>query len=153
MSFGGHAAMAHITYYTKLGCLTSAKQVEILRKAGHQVEICDLLAHCWEPEELTSYFGELPVQAWFNPNSPRVKAGEIDPAAHDATAALELMLSDHLLIRRPLMESGGTRMCGFDPGKVHAWVGFDAPEEAISRSAEFQTCSQPAASDAPKVCP
>ena len=36
--------MAVITYYTKLGCQTSAKQVEILRDAGHQVEIRDLLA-------------------------------------------------------------------------------------------------------------
>ena len=145
--------MALITYYTKLGCLTSAKQVEILRKAGHQVEVCDLLARSWTAEELTSYFGGLPVEAWFNPNSPRVKAGEIVPRAYRSAAALELMLSDHLLIRRPLMESGGTRMCGFDPAKVHAWVGFDAPEEAISRSAEFQTCSHPAASEDEKVCP
>ena len=145
--------MALITYYTKLGCLTSAKQVEILQKAGHQVDVRDLLAQPWTAEELTSYFGDLPVQAWFNPNSPRVKDGEIDPAAYDANAALELMLSDHLLIRRPLMESGGIRLCGFDPVKVHAWVGFDAPEDAISRSAEFQTCSQPGPDDAPKVCP
>ena len=89
--------MALITYYTKLGCLTSAKQVEILQKAGHQVDVRDLLAQPWTAEELTSYFGDLPVQAWFNPNSPRVKDGEIDPAAYDANAALELMLSDHLL--------------------------------------------------------
>jgi nitrogenase-associated protein len=145
--------MALITYYTKQGCMTSAKQVDMLREAGHQVEIRDLLAHPWTPEELTSYFGELPVQAWFNPNSPRVKAGEIDPAAYDRAEALQLMLTDHLLIRRPLMESGGSRRCGFDPAKVHAWVGLAAPEEAIARSSELQTCSQPGPSDLPKVCP
>ena len=145
--------MALITYYTKLGCMTAAKQVEMLRKAGHQVEILDLLSHGWTPEELTSYFGDLPVEMWFNANSPRVKSGEIDPSAYDAAGALELMLTDHLLIRRPLMESGGSRMCGFDPARVHAWVGFDAPEEAISRSAELQTCSQPKVNDDPKACP
>ena len=144
--------MALITYFTKIGCLTSAKQVELLRGAGHQVEVHDLLAHHWEPEELTSYFGALPVEGWFNPNSPRVKSGEIDPAAYDAAAALELLLSDHLLIRRPLMESSGARICGFDPAKVHDWVGLDSPEEAIARSSEFQTCSHPA-SEEPKVCP
>jgi nitrogenase-associated protein len=144
--------MANITYYTKLGCLTSAKQVETLRKAGHLVEVCDLLAHPWTSDELISYFDDLPVAARFNPNSPRVKAGEIDPDAYDSAAALELMLADHLLIRRPLMESGGTRMCGFDPAKVHAWVGLDAPEEAIARSAEFQTCSHPAPSATEKTC-
>ena len=145
--------MALITYYTKLGCMTSAKQVEMLRKAGHQVEIRDLLSHSWNMEELTSYFGDLQVEMWFNSNSPRVKSGEIDPAAYHAAGALELMLADHLLIRRPLMESGGTRMCGFDPARVHAWVGFDAPEEVFSRSAEFQTCSQPKVNDDPRTCP
>ena len=142
--------MASITYYTKLGCLTSAKQVELLRQAGHEVDVRDLLVHHWKPEELSSYFGDLPVEKWFNPNSPRVKSAEIDPSVFDAAGALELMLADHLLIRRPLMEANETRMCGFDPAKVHVWVGLAAPEAAISRSAEFQTCSQPATR---KVCP
>ena len=143
--------MALITYYTKLGCLTSAKQVEILQQSGHRVKVRDLLAHPWTAEELTGYFGTLPVAGWFNPNSPRVKSGEIDPAAYGPAAALELMLADHLLIRRPLMESGGTRACGFDPAAVHAWVGLDAPEEAIARRAEFQTCSHPVAGT--EICP
>jgi nitrogenase-associated protein len=145
--------MAVITYYTKLGCQTAAKQVAVLRQAGHQVEIKDLLVHPWSADELTSYFGDLPVEAWFNPASPRVKSGEIDPAAYQASAALQLMLADHLLIRRPLMESGGTRSCGFDPAKVHAWVGLAEPEKEIGRSAEFATCSQPETPDKTQVCP
>ena len=142
--------MATITYYTKSGCLTSAKQVELLRQAGHQVEVMDLLAHDWQPEELSAYFGQLPVERWFNPNSPRVKSGEIDPKGHDAAGAMKLLTADHLLIRRPLMISGGTRMCGFDPVLVHAWVGLAAPAEALSRSAELQSCSQPSAK---QICP
>ncbi|GFO70304.1 hypothetical protein GMLC_38830 [Geomonas limicola] len=144
--------MATITYFTKLGCQTAAKQVEALRQAGHQVEVRDLLAEPWDAAQLTSYFGDLPVAQWFNPNSPRVKAGEIDPAAYDAAAALELMRADHLLIRRPLMESGGTRMCGFDPARVHAWIGFSNPEEVLPRAKEFQTCSHPASEPLPR-CP
>ena len=31
--------MADITYYTKLGCLTSTKQIDLLRQSGHEVEI------------------------------------------------------------------------------------------------------------------
>ncbi|HIJ88484.1 MAG TPA: arsenate reductase family protein [Desulfuromonadales bacterium] len=134
--------MAFIVYYTKLGCLTSAKQVDLLRQSGHEVEVRDLLAHPWLPAELTSYFGDKPVQLWFNPNSPRVKSGEIDPTAYTSAAALSLMLEDHLLIRRPLMESGGQRVCGFEPATVHAWVGLASPEEAIADSAHFQVCSQ-----------
>jgi nitrogenase-associated protein len=144
--------MACITYFTKLGCATSTKQVDLLRQSGHEVEVRNLLEHSWSPEELLTYFGDMPVKLWFNPNSPRVKSGEIDPNAYDSLSALGLMLEDHLLIRRPLMESDGTRMCGFDPASVHAWVGLDSPEEAISNSANFQTCSQPSSSAEPAKC-
>ena len=83
--------MAQIIFYTKLGCSTSAKQVALLEQSGHQVEVRDLLAHTWSAEELTSYFGEMPVDAWFNPNSPRVKSGEIDPGSFDCKDALAAM--------------------------------------------------------------
>ena len=145
--------MAYIIYYTKLGCLTSAKQVDLLHQSGHEVEVRDLLSHPWQSEELISYFGDMPVKLWFNPNSPRVKSGEIDPSAYDSADALNLMREDHLLIRRPLMESGGIRICGFDPVKVHAWVGLISPDEAISRSADFQTCSQPSSTSESAECP
>jgi nitrogenase-associated protein len=145
--------MAQIKYFTKPGCLTSAKQVDLLRQSGHEVEISDLLKYPWSPEELILYFGDMPVKLWFNPNSPRVKSGEIEPASYDATDALNLMLEDHLLIRRPLMESGGVRICGFDPEKVHAWVGLSSPEDAISRSSDFQTCSQPPSTTESEKCP
>jgi nitrogenase-associated protein len=145
--------MSKIVYYTKFGCMTSAKQMDLLRQSGHEIEVHDLLEHPWQPEELLNYFGDLPVKLWFNPNSPRVKSGEIDPSVYDSVAALNLMLEDHLLIRRPLMESDGTRMCGFDPAKVHAWVGLVTPEEAISNSSNFQTCSQPTLSVEPTKCP
>jgi len=58
--------MAHITFFTKIGCLTSSKQIDLLRQSGHDVEVLDLLARQWSVEELKSYFGELPVKLWFN---------------------------------------------------------------------------------------
>jgi hypothetical protein len=71
---------------------------------------------------------------------------------YDSSAALKLMLEDHLLIRRPLMEAGVRRMCGFDPSTVHEWIGLSSPDEAISNSAQYQTCSQPASADVPAQC-
>ena len=135
--------MAHITYFTKPGCLTSGKQVDLLRQSGHEVEVRDLLSHPWEPEELISYFGEMPVKLWFNPNSPRVKSGEIDPSAYDSAAALNLMREDHLLIRRPLMGSGGIRVCGFDPVKIHAWVGLSAAGLKTGADEDYTSCLKP----------
>lgn len=144
--------MAYITFYTKPGCATAAKQLELLRRSGHSVEVHDLITHPWAAVELMSYFGEMPVDLWFNPNSPRVKSGEIDPLCYDTSTALKLMQEDHLLIRRPLMESRGMRLCGFDPAKVHTMVGLIFPAEAVAMSADFQTCSQPAASTGSATC-
>jgi nitrogenase-associated protein len=139
--------MAHIIFYTKSGCTTSARQVELLRQSSHEVEVRDLLAHPWQPEELLAYFDDLPVAFWFNPNSPRVKSGEIDPLAYGPTAALTLMQADHLLIRRPLMAAGGKRLCGFDPATVHEWVGLKTSDFGE----DLTSCSQPAAD--PQQCP
>ncbi len=145
--------MADIIYYTKIGCITSTKQVNLLRQSGHQVEVRDLLEHPWQPEELLSYFGDRPVKLWFNPNSPRIKSGEIDPSAYHAAAALEMMQGDHLLIRRPLMISGDRKICGFDPETLHAWIGLSSPEEAIARSGDLQSCSHPPTPGEPPACP
>jgi nitrogenase-associated protein len=143
--------MAHITFYTKLGCVTSAKQIDLLIQSGHEVKVCDLLAHPWTEKELTSYFGEMPVETWFNDKSPRVKSGEIAPAAYGREGALTLMLADHLLIRRPLMESGGTQLCGFDPATVHAWVGLGESICERSSTEDYSSCSLPAA-NTPQQC-
>jgi nitrogenase-associated protein len=136
--------MAQIKFFTKLGCATAAKQIELLEQSGHQVEVCDLLSHPWTADELTAYFGDLPVLEWFNEKSPRVKTGEIDPAAYDCEGALTLMLSDHLLIHRPLMESGGKRLCGFAPEIVHAWVGLGTTVYQQSSAVDYNGCSQAA---------
>ena len=135
--------MALITFFTKPGCTTSAKQVALLEQSGHEVEVRDLLAYPWTGEELSSFFGEMPVEAWFNEKSPRVKSGEIVPTAYDREGALSLMLSDHLLIHRPLMVSGGTRCCGFDPVTIHSWVGLGTAVYERSIKEDYASCSQP----------
>ena len=148
-----HKRMAQIIYYTKIGCMTSTKQIELLRLSGHEVDVRDLLTQPWQSADLLAYFGDLPVKMWFNLNSPRVKYGEIDPFAYDAAAALELMLGDHLLIRRPLISSGDRKMCGFDPAAIHDWIGLKAPEEALAHSADLQNCSHPVVTSETPVCP
>jgi nitrogenase-associated protein len=139
--------VAYITFYTKIGCLTSKKQLALLQEAGHQVMIQDLLAHDWTAEELRSYFGELPVQDWFNPNATRIKTGELDPELYGADEALALMQQDHLLIRRPLMESGNIRKCGFDPTVIHEWVGLAKNGDAFVFRGDLNSCTNPAVAD------
>lgn len=75
--------MANITFYCKPGCVTSDKQVDLLSQYGHVVEGPDLLSHPCQPEELTTYFDDMPLKPGFIPNSPRVKSRRIEPLAYD----------------------------------------------------------------------
>lgn len=135
--------MATVVFYQKPGCGTNAKQIRLLEAAGHAVIARDLLVEPWTAERLQGFFGDTPVAAWFNPAAPRVKSGEIDPQSVDAAGALTLMVSEPLLIRRPLVELGEQRCAGFDREPVTSLLGDD-------RSKAIEGCSR---SDAAKPCP
>ena len=92
--------------------------------AGHEVIAYDLLREPWTSERLLAFFKGHPVSDWFNRASPRVKSKEIVPELIDAGPALQLMLNDPLLIRRPLIEAEGRREIGFDQELIHEWLGL-----------------------------
>lgn len=116
--------MTTITFYEKPGCGNNTRQKALLAAAGHEVIARNLLAEPWTQERLLAFFGEHPVAEWFNRAAPRVKSGEVAPELLDANEALRLMLEDHLLIRRPLIEADGRKEIGFDQEKIHAWLGL-----------------------------
>jgi nitrogenase-associated protein len=115
--------LATIQFYQKPGCRTNARQLQALQAAGHTVIAKSLLTEPWTAAELRGFFGDTPVQSWFNPAAPRVKSGEVDPATIEADAALAMMLREPLLIRRPLIEAGGKRCAGFDREPVTSLLG------------------------------
>ena len=128
--------MATITFYQKPGCKTNGRQKQMLEAAGHTVVARTLLTEPWSTAGLRSFFGTTPVTSWFNPAAPRIKSGEIIPAALDAEAALALMLKEPLLIRRPLVDMDGQRCAGFDREPVTSLLGnLDANAEACSKPA------------------
>jgi nitrogenase-associated protein len=121
--------MTYVLFFEKPGCANNTRQKGWLAAAGHEVEAVSLLAHPWTRDELLSYFGALPVAQWFNRAAPRVKSGEVVPESLDAAAALQLMLAEPLLIRRPLLRVGERREVGFDVPSIHAWLGL--PESVV----------------------
>lgn len=116
--------MARITFWEKPGCQGNARQKDILRASGHELEVRDLLTEPWCAENLALFFGDRPVAEWFNPAHPRVKTGEIVPAGFGKGEALELMVAEPLFIVRPLMQVGDERLAGFDVTEVHNWIGL-----------------------------
>ncbi|MYM62272.1 ArsC/Spx/MgsR family protein [Pseudomaricurvus sp. HS19] len=120
---------APITFYEKSGCLTNKKQKDLLRRAGYELLVENLLRHDWSATELLRFLGPLPVSEWFNPSAPAVKSGVVVPSELDADSAIALLLDEHLLIRRPLLEREGNCMVGFDLEDLQQILQVRLPEE------------------------
>ncbi|MGD1856946.1 MAG: ArsC/Spx/MgsR family protein [Leptolyngbyaceae cyanobacterium] len=129
--------MAIIDFYEKPGCIGNTKQKALLQAAGHTVRRHNLLAESWTPERLRPFFGEQPVNRWFNPTAPAITAGEIDPDQLNADEALALMVKQPILIRRPLLQVDERYAAGFDMTTVDAWIGL-APNSDLTQ--DVQTC-------------
>jgi len=126
-----------VLFYEKPGCATNRKQKALLAEAGHEVVAKNLLAEPWTPERLRAFFGDTPVEDWFNPNAPQVKSGAVNPRAFDADLALASMVVEPLLIRRPLIEASGEKCSGFNQSLVKTLLGHALdPAETVA-------CSRP----------
>lgn len=117
--------MAVITFYEKPGCKGNARQKAWLAAAGHTVQAKSLKSEAWTAERLLAFLGDLPVKDWFNASAPAVKSGEIVPEMLGVDTALQLILDNPLLLRRPLLEIGEERQVGFDAVAIDAWIGLN----------------------------
>ncbi|MEB3120371.1 MAG: ArsC/Spx/MgsR family protein [Snowella sp.] len=138
--------MATVIFYEKPGCVNNTKQKALLIAAGHTVKAFNLLIEPWTMETLRPFFGNLPVAEWFNYTAPRIKSGEVIPSELDEQTALNLMLNDPLLIRRPLMQVGIRQEVGFNHDKIADWIGLESTEtlgrkvlEKLSQQ-DLETC-------------
>lgn len=107
-----------VVFYEKPFCAANAKQKQILRSSGCTLIERNLLEHGLDAEALRSFMGDKKVADWFNPAAPAIKNGEIAPETLDEASALELLMANPILIRRPLMVIGTEKLCGFDEKKV-----------------------------------
>jgi nitrogenase-associated protein len=129
--------MTLVIFYEKPGCINNTKQKTLLKEAGHLVEARSLLTEAWTPERLRPFFGSLPITEWFNLSATRIKSGEVIPSNLDEQTALQLMVADPLLVRRPLIQVGEVCQVGFDIQKIDTWIGL-TPE--IDKSIDLQNC-------------
>jgi len=129
--------MTTIIFYEKPGCANNTRQKVLLAAAGHTVFAKSLLTEPWTRERLLEFFGSRPVAAWFNRAAPKVKSGEIIPEQVSADEALAMMLTEPLLILRPLLEADGRREVGFDFELIDAWLGLNRKLDV-----DMESCSK-----------
>jgi nitrogenase-associated protein len=118
--------MTHLVFFEKPGCGGNARQRALLLSAGHTLERRNLLTAHWTRESLLAFLAPLPVAEWFNRAAPRVKSGVVQPEAQSVDSAITLLLTEPLLIRRPLMQrtDNQSRHVGFDTAAVDTWIGL-----------------------------
>jgi nitrogenase-associated protein len=132
--------MSCIVFYEKHGCATNRLQKELLRSKGLEVEVRDLLDEPWTRESLLPFFGSRPVAEWFNTAAPAIKYGDLDPHRQTREQALELMLAQPLLIRRPLIRFGEQFMVGFDLVALNALLPCNG--KLVELPATIESCSR-----------
>lgn len=130
--------MVEVWFYEKPGCINNTKQKKLLMQSGHKVISHNLLEVDWDVISLRMFFGDLAVSQWFNRSSPSIKDGWIDPETLDETQAINLMIAEPILIRRPLMRVGNACMVGFDFDCVDKWIGLVNAE----KEDDLETCTQ-----------
>lgn len=113
-----------LDFFEKPGCKNNRKQAQLLINAGVELNRRDILTHPWSAAELLPFFYRMAVPDWINRSAPRIKKGEIDLEGLQPKEALELLLEDPLLIRRPLLRQGEKHLVGFEPERVEALFGI-----------------------------
>lgn len=132
--------MSEVIFYGLADCPANSKQKQQLKAAGHTLVERDLAAEPLTAETLRPFFGDRPVEEWFNRRAAAVKAGDVKPAELDEGTALAALLSDRDLIRRPLIQVGEERRSGFDPNGLHAWIGMSPNEESCDSKHSRGVC-------------
>lgn len=130
-----------IEFYEKPGCAGNARQKAKLSSLGCMLSVKSLLDGVWDKKELREYFADKPVSAWFNMSAPKIKDGLIDVNALSENEALEMMVKEPLLIKRPLMKCGNVKISGFEPSEIRERLGLNV-EEAPPTCQPGDSCHQ-----------
>lgn len=133
--------MSELVFYEKPGCEGNRQQQAELRGQGVLMRVRDLLSEPWTPETLRPYFGEASVSDWFNQSAPAVRDGVLDIAGFGAEQALQALVADPILIRRPLLRLGELRQCGFVDGPVLSALGIVPDPHKDLQSCAMQPAS------------
>lgn len=131
-----------VVFYEKPGCGGNRRQKDLLQEHGITLEVRDLLNTPWTRERLEAFFADLEPTAMVNNAAPKIKSGEVDPVALGREALIEKMLSEPLLIKRPLIEVGDTKLCGFDIPRLNGLLEVSMPvPENINTCTSTDKCS------------
>ncbi len=126
----------NFTFYEKTGCSGNAKQKELLKSHNISFSVKSLLDTSWSKESLGEFFKGLDTKDIFNHFAPQIRDKEIDISKLSKDEAIELMIKNPILIKRPLLDINGVKVCGFDIEKINELLNVN-----IDTNKKLNTCS------------
>lgn len=112
--------MKTIEMYLKPACTTCRKAVSWFDEHGVAIERHDFAKEPPSAELLGRLIDERGLENVINPRGRTFKAMGLDVSKLSRKKAIELMLAEPNLIRRPLVIAGRTTIFGFDPEAYEA---------------------------------
>lgn len=132
----GNFSFYNFTFYEKTGCSGNAKQKELLKSHNISFSVKSLLDTSWTKETLNEFFKGLEIKDIFNPFAPQIRDKEIDISKLSKDEAINLMIKNPILIKRPLLDINGVKICGFDIEKINELLNTN-----IDTNKKLNTCS------------
>lgn len=132
----GNFSFYNFTFYEKTGCSGNAKQKELLKSHNISFSVKSLLDTSWTKETLSEFFKGLEIKDIFNPFAPQIRDKEIDISKLSKDEAINLMIKNPILIKRPLLDINGVKICGFDIEKINELLNVN-----IDTNKKLNTCS------------
>jgi len=116
-----------VIFYEKTGCSGNARQKTLLNEHGIRFEVRSLLDTSWDTPTLESFFQGLTPKEMLNPFAPQLKDGSFKLEDYTKESLIEKMVSEPILIRRPLVQIGDVKLCGFDIPRLNSLLHVTMP--------------------------
>jgi len=131
-----------VIFYEKTGCSGNARQKALLREHGVSLEVRSILDTPWDQPTLETFFEGLTPKEMLNPFAPQLKDGTFNLEDYTKESLIEAMIETPILIRRPLLEVGEAKLCGFDIPKLNALLQISMPiPEHINACLSSDSCN------------
>lgn len=131
-----------VIFYEKTGCSGNALQKALLKEHGVNLEVRSILDTAWDKPTLEAFFEGLTPEEMINPFAPQRGDGTFKLEDYTKESLIEAMLKTPILIRRPLLQIGEVKLCGFDIEKLNALLKISMPTPAhINACLSSDTCN------------